>query len=337
MPYRILSLTGGGIRGIFQAVYLRHLADRLRAPLSSNFDLIVGTSTGAIIAAAVALDVDPDRVVSLFQDWGPKIFRRSRWWFLRRGPCYAADPLREALHSVFEDKKLKDCRTPVAIAATALEHYKCRVFSYLREDDTLNDFDGNLSVVDVLMASCAAPAFFAPVRPAGETRTFVDGGLWANSPSLLGVVYAHRCKRVAFRDMRLVAVGNGELAAGAGASAFLALRPLSVRLIATLLDMMFAVQSDMSEQAATIFLGEERVASVKPRLDYPIALNDVPAALERLPALAQQMAFNESKRVLSLLTESQPPPPPGPHRRVDHSPLCPPQSAPPPAEGRDGD
>ena len=303
MSYRILSLSGGGIRGIFQAVYLRLLAERLKAPIHEVFDLIAGTSTGAIIAAGLAIGADAGRAESLFRAWGPKIFAR-RWFSpVRRGARYSAEPLRKALESFYKDAKLDNCHTELAITGTVLEHFKCRVFSHLREGDTVNEFDRKLSLAEVVLASCAAPTFFPPARLHGEERTFVDGGLWANAPLLVAVIYAHKYRNVPFEHMRVVHVGNGELAAGPGAAAFASLRPISPKLVRIIFDMMFAAQSDMAERAVRIIIGEQNVAHIKPLLDSPISPDDVRQALGRLPALAQDMAFNHSDKVIQLLAE----------------------------------
>src|SRR5262249_3494279 len=128
MPYRILSLSGGGIRGIFQAVYLREAAKHLPGKLGDHFDLITGTSTGAIIALGVALDIDPSRVVDLFVRVGARIFSPKFSWYLSlfRGPRYDDSLLRKALSDVFGPARLGDCRKPVVIIATTLNRFAFR-------------------------------------------------------------------------------------------------------------------------------------------------------------------------------------------------------------------
>ena len=123
---RILSLNGGGIRGIFQAVFLRDLANALGGPLYKHFDLIAGTSTGAILALGVALDVDLNKAVALFEKEGPNIFpkytqRLAKYsvWSLGKGPNYDADVLAPLLRSMFRvagrEALIDDCKTNVLI------------------------------------------------------------------------------------------------------------------------------------------------------------------------------------------------------------------------------
>src|SRR5258708_5182120 len=78
MPCRILSLNGGGIRGLCQAVYLFEAAKKLPSPLRSNFELIAGTSTGALIALGVALEIHPQMLVDLFRKNGGRIFGHKK-------------------------------------------------------------------------------------------------------------------------------------------------------------------------------------------------------------------------------------------------------------------
>ena len=116
MIYRILCLSGGGIRGIFQAVYLRNIATAFDKPLHECFDLIAGTSTGAIIALGLAFGVDPQKLVDLFKNDGPKIFRPRRFASIRKGPKYSQEPLRSALSSVLNVKRLGEVKRDVVVA-----------------------------------------------------------------------------------------------------------------------------------------------------------------------------------------------------------------------------
>src|SRR5678815_4082548 len=104
MTFQILSFSGGGMRGIFQGVYVREITKHLGgAPLSDSFDLITGTSTGAIIALGVALNIDANKMVQIFLKCGPAIFTPRWQWYLSfcKGPRYNIQYLREALATVF--------------------------------------------------------------------------------------------------------------------------------------------------------------------------------------------------------------------------------------------
>jgi patatin-like phospholipase/acyl hydrolase len=181
--YRILSLSGGGARGIYQAVFLQAVENALVRPLHQRFDLIAGTSTGSIVAAGVAFDIGMSRIIELFRQVAPQIFA-ARWFSnIRKGPHYSSDALRECLNAVFEARKLGDAPTPLLIPATTLNRYSSRQFSTFAEEGVVykggeariagsdgsfstpgvprvNYIDPHLKVADVVLASCAAPSFF---------------------------------------------------------------------------------------------------------------------------------------------------------------------------------
>lgn len=304
MAYHILSLSGGGMRGMFQAVCLREIAKLLPKRLSSYFDLIAGASTGAIIALGVALDVDPERIVDLFRVQGPRTFTRRRLAWIRKGPRYSARPLRQALTDVFGNRQLRACKTHVAVPATTLDRFQIRVFTNFERKDRELDLD--LSVVDVIMASCAAPTFFAPVRPTGGERSYVDGGIWANSPSLMAVVWAYTYAQAPLRDIRLVSIGNGKFPEGAIADEFSRLRPVSREMISSLFDMMFATQNDMAEAVLEKLIDRLNMLQLDTELKEIISLDDAGLALRVLPAEAEGVArnrFNELKRFLKPQTD----------------------------------
>lgn len=305
MAYHILSLSGGGVRGIFQAVCLREIAKLLTKPLSSYFDLIAGTSTGAIIALGVALNVDPARIVDLFRVHGPKIFSRRSLADIRKGPRYPPQPLREALTEVFGNRRLNECKPSVAIAATTLNRFQIRVFTTIPRKERELDLD--LSVVDVIMASCAAPTFFPPVRPTGGERYYVDGGIWANSPSLMAAVWAYTYAQALFRDIRLVSIGNGKFPEGAIADEFSRLRPVSREMISSLFDMMFATQNDMAEAVLEKLITRPNMLQIDTELKELISLDDAHEALRVLPSEAEGVArnrFNELKQFLKPQTNA---------------------------------
>src|SRR5262245_37057247 len=101
---RILSLDGGGIKGVFPASFLAELEQNLDRPIGDYFDLIVGTSTGGIIALGLGLGLSAKEVLSFYEDHGPRIFAGRRWWraVRRLGAAkYDRAPLDAAVREVF--------------------------------------------------------------------------------------------------------------------------------------------------------------------------------------------------------------------------------------------
>lgn len=186
---RVLSLSGGGFLGLYTAHVLQLLEARAGVPLGRCFDLIAGTSIGAVLALALAYEVPMQRLVRLFTDHGPRVFSSralpagavSRLLDLTRsvlGPKYSGEALREALESELGHWRLADARHSVVLPAVDVGDCRTKIF---KTPHTLSSQgDGELRAVDVAMAACAAPAYFPSVR-IGD-RLYADGGLFAVAP-----------------------------------------------------------------------------------------------------------------------------------------------------------
>jgi uncharacterized protein len=211
-PFRVLTLDGGGMRGLYSATLLQVLAKRFNRQFHDKepdvgkaFDLICGTSTGAILACTLAVGIPLSRVTKLYREKGSQIFRRPmpkgeslalyRWaWAHRNKPAANADALKEALEDCFGDSTLGEVyqkrKIALCIPAVSAINYQARVLKTSHIQGKHRD-DG-YRIVDVCMASSAAPIFFpiAMRKKHDEEYTvnhFVDGGLWANNPVMVGL------------------------------------------------------------------------------------------------------------------------------------------------------
>jgi patatin-like phospholipase/acyl hydrolase len=106
--FKILSLDGGGLKGLFTAKFLSDLENDLELHVSDYFDLITGTSTGAIIAIALGLGVSAAEILKFYREKGPAIFDAPTFGLLKTK--YDSKPLYNALRSVFGDKTLADSK-----------------------------------------------------------------------------------------------------------------------------------------------------------------------------------------------------------------------------------
>jgi patatin-like phospholipase/acyl hydrolase len=189
--YKILSIDGGGIRGVFPAAFLAKLEDHLDAPLASYFDLIAGTSTGGIIAIALGLGLTAKEILKLYEEQGPTIFDQQhgavanfllqRWRGARHlfASKYSSKPLHDALVGVLGDRRLGESRTRLVLPAwhPMLE----RVYIYKTAHHPRLETDYKVSAVDAAMATAAAPTFLDP-HTTEDAIELVDGGVWANNP-----------------------------------------------------------------------------------------------------------------------------------------------------------
>lgn len=300
--FRILSLNGGGLRGIFQAVFLSKISQHLDKPLWSNFDLICGTSTGAIVGAAVAMEVDIERVVNLYKEKGGAIFQKRRWGGFRKGPLYNQAVLKRELENIFVNKQLKDAKTKVLITSASVNKFDHRFFTNF---PTYTASDENLSVVDSILSSTAAPTFFAPVKPQGQERSYVDGGVWANTPSALGILIANKYLHTPINQISLLSVGTGDFPTLATVEYFNNLRQFSIKAVTTIFELMFASQSSFADQYAKEVLGRENYLRISAQLDEVIPLDDVNKAVTKLPPLAEHAAEVYCSEVQALLAPSR--------------------------------
>lgn len=202
----MLSLDGGGMRGIFTASVIAQLEQDLGVRLADHVDLIVGTSTGGIIGLGLAAGKTGEQMRDFYAEEGKRIFGRPRSLARRlRQPKYDRRPLDEVLHREFGDQRLNDLSTPVCITAHELVAGTTRVW----KDDHHPDLTGggDQLVWKVAAATAAAPTYFAPVQ-LGAADSHVDGGIWANNPALVGITEAVRYAGRGLGDIRLLSVGT---------------------------------------------------------------------------------------------------------------------------------
>ena len=187
--YHILSLDGGGIRGIITAVLL----DRLNThPETSDFlegvDLIAGTSTGGIIALAIAKGASPAGLVELYKNLGPSVFTDSLWDNIKDlgsvlGAQYDTEPLERELKAFLgETTTLGQLSKRVLVTTFDLDNlrpeptrrtWKPKLFHNIGQDN-----DGEALAYKVGLYTSAAPTYFPTVDG------FIDGGVYANNPSM---------------------------------------------------------------------------------------------------------------------------------------------------------
>ena len=184
---QVLALDGGGLRGIFTAATLAAWEKDFGTVIADHFDLIVGTSTGGIIALALGLGVTPSEVLSIYLEHGDQMFpqaaRTPRGYLRRVGrPRYAATELRRVLRECLGDRILGDSRVRLAIPSYDLAADGIHLFRTPHHPDLRRDW--RVPAVDVALATAAAPTFLPAHRI--EAHRLVDGGVWAINPTLVG-------------------------------------------------------------------------------------------------------------------------------------------------------
>ncbi|HEX2141189.1 MAG TPA: patatin-like phospholipase family protein [Candidatus Limnocylindria bacterium] len=186
MTRRILSIDGGGVRGVIPAVLLDALERSTGAPAREQFDFVAGTSTGALVAAGVAAGVSGEELVDLYLRRGPRVFRRtpilSTLRRIVRGHMYDVRQLHRLIRETLEfhgagDWRLDDAGLDVMFTAKGLGD--SHQWYFVNDRPQANSCrTGHLSLADCLTASAAAPTYFAPwvVRGLEARGPMVDGG-----------------------------------------------------------------------------------------------------------------------------------------------------------------
>ena len=207
--FHVLALDGGGARGIYSAQILACIEQLTGVPVREHFDLIAGTSTGAIIAGAAAVGIPMDRVVELFKDESPRIFRKRRLGSFHIRSKYSRRSLEEVVRSCVSGLTLGEVSTPLMILGSDISTGGVHVFKsrYLKDLGEPYVRDANVVLSDAILASCAAPTFFDPVS-VGDFL-LADGGLWGNNPSIMALTESVSKFGRSVEQVRILSIGTG--------------------------------------------------------------------------------------------------------------------------------
>lgn len=222
-PIRILSIDGGGIRGIIPARILQELEQMAGRPIAELFDLIAGTSTGGILALGLTKPADNDRpqysaadLVELYEREGPRIFHRSAWHKLYAlnniaDEKYGSQGIEKVLDEYFGETKLSQAVTNLLVTSYDIERRAPYFFKSYRAAETP---DRDTTMAAAARATSAAPTYFEPRRidiaGGNDYRALVDGGVFANNPAMCAYVEARDLYPDA-GDHLVVSIGTGEL------------------------------------------------------------------------------------------------------------------------------
>lgn len=184
--FQVLAISGGGYRGLHAAKALAELEEKLHTSVAAHFELISGTSIGGVIALGLAAGLPASKMVELIQENGCRVFD-GPWWHTGKlfHARHSGKGLKAVLEEIFEDRTLGDLKSFVLIPAVDASTGKARVFKTPHHHSLLTDHA--LRLVDVAMATTAAPTFFPIFKHESTKRLFVDGGLIANAPGELGL------------------------------------------------------------------------------------------------------------------------------------------------------
>lgn len=292
-PFRILSIDGGGIRGVFPAAFLAELESRFLggSSIANHFDMIAGTSTGGIIALALAHGMTAREALNIYLDRGERIFppavglnkmsRMLRWVFK---PKHDQAALKEELLRIFGDKVLDDAVTRLVVPSFEGRHGEPFLYKTPHHPDYQKD--RHKKFAHVALHTTAAPTYYPGVEDDGYIM--IDGGIWANNPVMNALVDALACFDVAREDVRILSLGTGEStftvderARLGGIKEWAFLRSFNAAARA---------QSRNALGQAYLLVGKNNVTRIDvPESDAPIAMDDVQRSVRELPMVARSL------------------------------------------------
>lgn len=206
---RVLTLDGGGAKGFYTLGVLKEIEAMAGCPLHQKFDLVFGTSTGAIIASLIALGHGVDSILELYRKHVPTVMSE-------RTAAARSRALQNLATEVFGDAAFRDVKTGIGIVTAKWLTERPMIFkgSVAQAHGCVGTFvpGFGVSIADAVRASCSAYPFFerTVVRTSmGEDIELVDGGYCANNPTLYAIADAVHALRRERNDIRLVSVGVG--------------------------------------------------------------------------------------------------------------------------------
>jgi patatin-like phospholipase/acyl hydrolase len=314
--FRILSIDGGGIRGVIPARILQAIEERTGKPICELFDLVIGNSTGGLIGLALLI---PDQagkpkykaadLVTFYRQKAPKIFNASLFYRISTGwglwgPRYNRKYLDIILKDLFGNSKLSQTLKPSVVVSFSLDAGVGQMWS-THHARTGKKLDYYLS--DVAGATSAAPTYFAPKvlkNTHGEILHEIDGGIWANNPEFTAIRALNFMKHIPDnRDIVLISIGTGAPKPDRQAFQQQANRLKKAGILGwmlraqpNLIEMMMTADSDWSKDLISIvYPNSHRIQVHIPR---DLSSMDNAKNIEKLKLLAEEYIITDSFMIL---------------------------------------
>lgn len=201
--FKILCLDGGGARGYFTSYMIKKIEDEYKIKAYEYFDLIVGTSTGALIAGAIALGIDINEINDMYINDSKMIFKPRA--FPNNGAIgskFSREYISKLVRDKYKNMSFEDLKTKLIITATDISTGLPII---------IKSWENNkLNLIDSVLSSSSAPCYFDPF-PVDDTY-FADGCMWANNPVLVGLSQALSDKEFnkSIDEIKILSIGTGK-------------------------------------------------------------------------------------------------------------------------------
>jgi patatin-like phospholipase/acyl hydrolase len=301
--FKILSLDGGGIKGIYTAELLRRCEETFCKGdlLAHYFDMIAGTSTGGIIALGLGLGIPTADISAFYREDGRHIFPLlpGRWlgkarqlWTWASGPKLNYEELDSALKRRFGEHLLGSSMTRLVIPAFMMPKTEIAVFKTDHHEDYRNDY--LTPMWKVARATSAAPTYLKGLEHEESGHIFIDGGVWANNPAMIALVEALSAYHLEFSQIEMLSIGTGN-------PPFELRKPDVFRGLVAWRQVIKAAMfltTDNSTAQVKLLLGPDQCLRIEPSgADASLEMDDYDRAFARLPPRAAEHFDNHRERI----------------------------------------
>ncbi len=222
--FKILALDGGGIRGIVTARILQEVQELIGQPLNEYFDLIAGTSTGAIVAAGLTIGKTPEELRTIYQQRGREIFNAS-WLRKKMALLHGSKYSHKGLIKVLQEE-LGEETTLRQVSEISTSELLILAYDTLYRNTTFftskaepNRWFNDMKLWEICTSSASAPTFFPPYeftwvdpnhREEGEWKfPHVDGGVGANCPAMAALSHVMKQRKIPLENISILSIGTG--------------------------------------------------------------------------------------------------------------------------------
>ena len=307
-PFKILSLDGGGIKGVYGATLLARIEREITnsEPIARYVDMVAGTSTGGIMGIGLGLGLPAEKIEDLYVSRGKKIFPPWR----RRIPFaqffwarYDYRALVAELHNAFGDRLLGESETRLVIPSFLGPKSEIAVLKTDHHPDFKRDHER--PAWEVARATSAAPAYFRGHDVIGDDdapHMFLDGGVWANSPIMTALVDALSAYDVSRDDVQILSIGTGDepfkISQWQSRGGFLQW--------AKIIKAAMFLTTDNAQSQAGLLIGPQRITRLTPNIQG-LDMDDWEGAVDLLPPLANEDFTENLTAIRSFFSEPCPP------------------------------
>ena len=301
--FYILAIDGGGYRGVYSAHILKRIEDEFGSDWLKRFNLIAGTSTGAIIAAALACGLSAEKIEDFYRQHGQRIFQKRLFCPSGiLGSQYDNRYLKKVLKDTYGDsRKLGQIEIPLILPTTDIGIGCVHVLKSSYDKEFYRD--KNRLVYEAVLASCSAPTYFDPYFM--DTYLLADGGLWANNPSLVAIVDAKRRLGQTLDSLKILSIGTGEgrefySQADRWWRRFMGWGFLTRWGGSKFIDMLLNLQSQTTNNMVGLLLEQDQIVRINFKSDEKLKLDD-PKEHKNLISLADNDFTHNAQKIKDFL------------------------------------